>query len=232
MHPFGATLAEECVSLFMYDARTLALETQAHVPTYAAGSRRRIWHLPTHNTGSPSRPCNRGSRPSAGCSRRPNHLWHLDAMLAAYPDARVIWTHRDPGPVGDVVGQPGERRPAPPDQPDSDPRPTANEWRRKCAFALRSAMSFDENARDTWCQHLHYDALMADPVGVRRLYTAIRRGGGSAPRRRMHAFLEHRPQDRTAATAMTRMTSGGPTPSSRRIPGVHPTVRHRDGRGA
>ena len=35
MHPFGATLAQECVTLFMYDVRTLALETQAHVPTYA-----------------------------------------------------------------------------------------------------------------------------------------------------------------------------------------------------
>jgi hypothetical protein len=34
MHPFGATLAQECVSLFMYDLRTLGLETQVHVPTY------------------------------------------------------------------------------------------------------------------------------------------------------------------------------------------------------
>ena len=31
--------------------------------------------------------------------KTPNHLWHLDALLATYPDARVIWTHRDPGPV-------------------------------------------------------------------------------------------------------------------------------------
>jgi hypothetical protein len=31
--------------------------------------------------------------------KTPNHLWHLDALLATYPDARIIWTHRDPGPV-------------------------------------------------------------------------------------------------------------------------------------
>ena len=31
--------------------------------------------------------------------KTPNHLWHLEALLAAYPDARIIWTHRDPGPV-------------------------------------------------------------------------------------------------------------------------------------
>ena len=35
MHPFGATVAEECVAIFMYDVRALALETQAHVPSYA-----------------------------------------------------------------------------------------------------------------------------------------------------------------------------------------------------
>ena len=39
MHPFGATVAEECVAIFMYDVRALALETQAHVPTYAALAR-------------------------------------------------------------------------------------------------------------------------------------------------------------------------------------------------
>ena len=47
MHRFGATIAQGCVTLFMYDIRTLALVTQAYVPTYA----------------------------------------------------RIVWTHRDPGPV-------------------------------------------------------------------------------------------------------------------------------------
>jgi hypothetical protein len=42
MHPFGATVAEECVALFMYDVRALALETQAHVPTTRGG-----WSRPT-----------------------------------------------------------------------------------------------------------------------------------------------------------------------------------------
>ena len=31
--------------------------------------------------------------------KTPNHLWCLDALLGRYPDARVIWTHRDPGKV-------------------------------------------------------------------------------------------------------------------------------------
>ena len=28
--------------------------------------------------------------------KAPSHLWTLEALLAVYPDARVVWTHRDP----------------------------------------------------------------------------------------------------------------------------------------
>ena len=34
MHPMGATLPQECVALFMYELRTLGLETQGYVPSY------------------------------------------------------------------------------------------------------------------------------------------------------------------------------------------------------
>jgi hypothetical protein len=195
MHPFGATLAEECVSLFMYDVRTLALETQAHVPSYArwleqtdmtpAYAQHRL-ALQTLQSRQPT---------ERWILKTPNHLWHLDAMRTAYPDARVIWTHRDPGPVVTSLASLANasqrlltsRR---------DPRPTADEWKRKCVFALGSAMAFDEGADDGWCQHLHYEALMADPVeAVRGLYRSFREEVGPLHVRRMHAFLRDRPQD-------------------------------------
>ena len=57
-------------------------------------------------------------------------------------------------------------------------------------------MSFDERSDDGWCQHLHYDALMADPVeSVRELYRHFGMEVGSLHARRMRAFLEHRPPD-------------------------------------
>jgi hypothetical protein len=195
MHPFGATLAEECVSLFMYDVRSLALETQAHVPSYArwleqtdmtpAYAQHRL-ALQTLQSRQPT---------ERWILKTPNHLWHLDAMLTAYPDARVIWTHRDPGPVVTSLASlanAGQRILT----SRSDPRPTAEEWKRKCAFALNSAMSFDERSDDGWCQHLHYGALMADPVeAVRELYRGFGAEVGNLHARRMRAFLEHRPPD-------------------------------------
>jgi hypothetical protein len=56
-------------------------------------------------------------------------------LLAAYPDARIVWTHRDPGPVITSLASlanAGQR----PFTSRTDPRPTANEWKRKCAFGV------------------------------------------------------------------------------------------------
>ena len=195
MHPFGATLAEECVALFMYDVRTIALETQAHVPSYARWLEKAdmspayAQHRLALQTLQSRQPTERW------VLKTPNHLWHLDAMRAAYPDARVIWTHRDPGPVVTSLASlanASQRLLS----SRTDPRPTAEEWKRKCSFALHSAMSFDEKAEDGWCQHLQYEALLADPVeSVRGLYRRYGEEVGPLHARRMRAFLEQRPQD-------------------------------------
>jgi hypothetical protein len=195
MHPFGATLAEECVSLFMYDVRTLALETQAHVPSYGrwleeadmtpAYAQHRL-ALQTLQSHQPT---------ERWILKTPNHLWHLEALGAAYPDARIIWTHRDPGPVVTSLASLANAAQRPLTS-RSDPRPTAEEWKRKCSFALGSAMAFDDHAADGWCRHLHYDALMADPVAtVRDLYRSFGDEVGELHARRMEVFLEDRPKD-------------------------------------
>jgi hypothetical protein len=195
MHPFGATLAQECVSLFMYDVRTLALELEAHVPTYARWlehadmSPAYAQHRLALQTLQSRQPTERW------ILKTPNHLWHLEALLEAYPDARIVWTHRDPGPVITSLASlanAGQRSYT----WRSDPRPTADEWKRKCAFALESAVAFDEKSEDGWCQHLHYDALMADPVGtVRQLYRSFGSEVSDLHARRMEVFLQHRPKD-------------------------------------
>jgi Sulfotransferase family len=195
MHPFGATLAQECVSLFMYDVRTLALETQAHVPTYARWLEQADM-APAYAQHKLALQALQSAQPTERwILKTPNHLWHLEALLTAYPDARIIWTHRDPGPVVTSLASlanAGQR----PLTSRADPRPTAEEWKRKCAFALGSAVAYDQKAGDGWCQHLHYDDLMADPVAaVRRLYEQYGDTVSDLHVRRMEAFLEQRPQD-------------------------------------
>jgi hypothetical protein len=113
MHPFGATLAQECVTVFMYDVRTLALETQAHVPSYGrwleeadmapAYAQHRL-ALQTLQSGQPT---------ERWILKTPNQLWHLDALGATYPDGPHHLDPPGPRTCGDLAGQPGQRRPAP-----------------------------------------------------------------------------------------------------------------------
>jgi hypothetical protein len=195
MHPFGATIAEECVTLFMYDVRTMALETQAHVPSYARWLEQAdmtpayAQHRAALQTLQSRQPTERW------VLKTPNHLWHLDALLAAYPDARIIWTHRDPGPVVTSLASLANAGQYPLTS-RRDPRPTAEEWKRKCHFALGSAMAHDERAAPGWCRHVTYDALVSDPVGtVAALYAHFGAEVTDLHARRMQAWLADRPQD-------------------------------------
>ena len=56
-----------------------------YTPAYEA-HRRTLQHLQWHN-------------PGRWVLKYPKHLLSLDALLAAYPDAVLIWTHRDPAAV-------------------------------------------------------------------------------------------------------------------------------------
>ncbi len=195
MHPFGATLAQECVSLFMFDVRTLALETQAHVPSYARWLETADM-TPAYAQHRLALQALQSAQPTERwILKTPNHLWQLETLLATYPDARIIWTHRDPGPVVTSLASlanAGQR----PLTSRTDPRPTAEEWKRKCAFALGSATAFDERSGPGWCRHVHYDELLSDPVAtVSALYRDVGDEVSPLHAKRMERFLEQRPQD-------------------------------------
>jgi hypothetical protein len=89
--------AEECVALFTNDFRTLQLDIQYRVPGYvrwllaqdarvAYESYRRQLQLIHHH-----RP--HGKR---FLLKDPTHLVHLETLAALFPQAKLVFTHRDP----------------------------------------------------------------------------------------------------------------------------------------
>jgi hypothetical protein len=192
MHPFGATIAQECVALFMYDVRTLGVETQAFVPSYGR------WlqgcdMAPAYAQHQLALQSLQAAQPTQRwVLKTPNHLWCLETLLATYPDARVIWTHRDPGKVitslasltNTLQRMFTHRR---------DPVPAAQEWRGKARFAMESGMDFDARAPDGWCQHLRFEDLMKDPIGaVRSLYARYGEAPCDLHVRRMEVWVQER----------------------------------------
>ena len=194
MHPFGATLATECVTLLVFDLRSLSLETQAFMPSYGhwleQADVRSAYalheqslqllqsKLPTH----------------AWSLKTPQHLWSLEAMLERYPDARVVWSHRDPADVVPSVASLNtalQRMMS----DDVDPKRVGAAWDDKLHLAVSRGVAFDRGASDGWCHHLHYDTLMQDPIGaMRALYAHFGDEVHPHHERLMRAWLEERPQ--------------------------------------
>ena len=96
LHYIAADQPEECWRLLRQSMASVSFESLAHVPTYSR------W-LDGYDWG----PAYRRHRanlqlvglPDAGrrwVLKNPSHLYALDALMAAYPDALVVQTHRSP----------------------------------------------------------------------------------------------------------------------------------------
>jgi Sulfotransferase family len=96
LHYVAADQAEECWQLLRQSMRSVSFECLAHLPTYSAWLREQDW------TGAYLR--HRRNLQLIGLHdagrrwvlKNPSHLFALDALLAVYPDALVIQTHRAP----------------------------------------------------------------------------------------------------------------------------------------
>jgi hypothetical protein len=99
VHYMAADTVEECWQLLRQTFRSISYETLAHVPGYSAWLREQDW--------TPAYLRHRRNLQLIGCNeadkrwvlKNPSHLFALDALMSAYPDALVIQMHRDPRTV-------------------------------------------------------------------------------------------------------------------------------------
>ena len=194
MHPMGAMLAEECVPFLMLDLRTLGLETQARVPSYGRWLQDCDMHSAYQQHKLALQALQTGQPTESWVLKTPNHLWCLETFLEFYPDARLIWTHRDPGPVTASVSSLNTTLQSTfTDHPN--PRAVGAEWLQKLKFAVDRGMAFDDKAKPGWCVHIHYDELMREPLAaMRRLYGHFGEAPSRLHERRIEAWLREKPQ--------------------------------------
>lgn len=194
MHPFGSTLAEECTAVFTYALRTIGMETIAFVPGYGR------WlasadMTPAYRIHRKTLQALQSTQPTGHwVLKSPNHLWSLPALMAAYPDARVIWTHRDPAQVIPSLAslncamQIQFTR-------HLDPVEVGNYWADKVDQAIDRATAFDRSQDATWCYHAQYKDLLLDPVGtLRRIYSHFGAPLKDLHRQRIETWLCQKPQ--------------------------------------
>ena len=91
----SAIYPNECVFFMAHDFKTLMLESRGKLPNY------RDWLLSTDMTSAYQYHRRflqllQADAPGAWNLKMPSHALWLETLLKVYPDARLIWTHRDP----------------------------------------------------------------------------------------------------------------------------------------
>jgi hypothetical protein len=165
MYHSEATTATECQDLMGMSFRTAHFDGSARVPSYMAwvldcdmrGTyeyHRRVlrllqWHCP----------------PRLWHLKTPVHMFALDALIEAYPNARFLWSHRDPAKVlGSVCSLIHYTRSWSSDRDDA--HELGAEMLERWALAVERAMEFRARVGDDRFADVPFAALQADPLGA------------------------------------------------------------------
>jgi hypothetical protein len=198
IHQVGARLPEECLVITSHSLLSFQFQTTHHVPSYQAWleaqdlcacyawHRRMLQHLQWR--------C-RGER---WVLKAPAHLFGLPALFATYPDAGVIFTHRDSLEVaGSLASLTTVLRSTFSDA--VDPVAVGNEMTERWARGIYRAL----HDRDAGCARpdqfvdVQYADLTRDPIGtVRRIYAHYDVPLTPAAEERMRRFLAENPKDK------------------------------------
>lgn len=199
LHPLEATSPQECAEITAHVFRSLRFDTTYHIPSY------RAWldaepngHLPAyrfHKRFLQHLQFQAGTQPRPRWVLKcPDHLFALDAIRAVYPDARLVFVHRDPVKVLLSVAKLTEvlRRPF---TRALDPRDIGREESQRWLEGTQRMIAVGDDAglAEPVC-HVHYLDLVSDPVAtVTQVYGHFGLDPSSAALRRMEQFVAARP---------------------------------------
>jgi hypothetical protein len=99
VHYIAADTVEECWQLLRQTLRSVSYECLAHLPTYSAWLQGQDWTGPFRRHRRNLQLIGLNDRGRRWVLKNPSHLFSLDAIMAVYPDALIIQTHRAPRAV-------------------------------------------------------------------------------------------------------------------------------------
>jgi hypothetical protein len=173
MHPMGARLPQECGAMRFHDFASMSLHNMYRVPSYSNWLHNELdlaWVYASHRLQLQLLQWRcPGER---WVLKSPQHLWTLEALLAEYPDACLIQTHRDPVAItASLSSISAMLRSMTSDHVDI--REVAREWAHHIPIALERSMGARESGAIDPEQviDIQFRDFMADPFGmIREIY--------------------------------------------------------------
>ena len=144
--------------------------------------------------------CGGGSR---WVLKAPGHLFALEGLLARYPDARIVHTHRDPTRViASMASHATVLRKAFSD--DADPHTIAVDWADRWARALDRFLAVRDRAPQAQFLDVDFAAIENDPLGtVERVYDFLGWRVTTEARTAMERFLAANPKNKHGVHSYT-----------------------------
>ncbi len=207
IHPYGAQRPEQCLGLIDWGFINQTFLAYQRIPSYYewflnADPRlvyqhhyRMLQHLQAHHPGE-------------WVLKWPKHVFGLDGLLDVYPDARIIWTHRDPAKViPSCTSFVGTLRSI--NSPVFDPERFGAEWAALEEMGLRRGLAVRDRVGEDRFLDVHYNDLITDPVAeVTRIYAHLGLPVDDETIRRVRDFQEDNPQGKHGQHSYTAQQFG------------------------
>ncbi|ASR01666.1 sulfotransferase family protein [Gordonia rubripertincta] len=99
LHYMDAGEVEECWQLLRQSVTSISYESLAHIPSYSRWLAEQDWTTAYRRHRKNLQLIGLNDPGKRWVLKNPSHLFALDALMAAYPDALVIQTHRAPSTI-------------------------------------------------------------------------------------------------------------------------------------
>lgn len=196
IHPVGPHLPQECIAITSHTFRSVRFHRTHHVPSYRrwlaateaapmyAWHRRFLQHLQWRRPGG------------RWVLKSPAHLFTLDALLAAYPDAKVVQCHRDP--LTSLASNASQVRSLRGAFSARVERPSIDETVERWAGAVQRALELRDgaNAGESRFVDVFHRELVGDPIrAVAELYERLGRRLPEAVEERIRDWIQIHPRE-------------------------------------
>lgn len=175
IHPVEANAPEEDVLLLDLSFRSTVAEATLDVPSFSRWLEQQD-QTPAYRALERAMKLllfQRKSVPNARwVLKTPHHLEWLDVLLSVFPDALVVWTHREPREtIPSFCSMVAHGRGVFSDQ--VDPRAVGAHWSKKIYRMVERGMAAREAAGERHFIDVRYEDLVRDPLGeAKRIYAA------------------------------------------------------------
>lgn len=196
-HPMGALVGQECVRIVAGEFCSMIFPTQYRMPHYYRWLMYEADHRPAYRYHRTFLQHLQSGVSGQWLLKSPAHLWQLDALLAEYPDALIVQTHRDPVTVISSISALIHhlRRMASDESTIAD---CAAQSREQIVAGLEHAMTMRDSGvlPEDQVVDVHFRDFMRDPFAtIRKLYGRLGRELSPIAEQRMREHLAAHPGD-------------------------------------